>query len=209
MPSLDLHVLSTPPAFVLSQDQTLQQNLRRANPSNSKKLPEITKQSLALAYQSTLLSSQETSTHGHVRPRWLGHTTHAVLPGQISMFPTCTTGRHARRPATRLGSRTSYEADHRTGRSQPSMADLSGSRGSRVSFPVGSRLSPPGRGARGRSPRPEQREKYATRWVGVKSDRHDPGHVTHTDATDRRPCSFPPPQLCVDQGQRSRSEINK
>ena len=26
LPALDLHVLSTPPAFVLSQDQTLQEN---------------------------------------------------------------------------------------------------------------------------------------------------------------------------------------
>src|SRR5687768_15768628 len=30
---LDLHVLSTPPAFVLSQDQTLQQNLALAKPA--------------------------------------------------------------------------------------------------------------------------------------------------------------------------------
>ena len=34
MNALDLHVLSTPPAFVLSQDQTLQQKLALANPSN-------------------------------------------------------------------------------------------------------------------------------------------------------------------------------
>ena len=31
--SFDLHVLSTPPAFVLSQDQTLQQEPVRANPN--------------------------------------------------------------------------------------------------------------------------------------------------------------------------------
>ena len=31
---LDLHVLSTPPAFVLSQDQTLQQKLWKKCPSN-------------------------------------------------------------------------------------------------------------------------------------------------------------------------------
>jgi hypothetical protein len=31
MNALDLHVLSTPPAFVLSQDQTLQQKLALAN----------------------------------------------------------------------------------------------------------------------------------------------------------------------------------
>src|SRR3954469_7363479 len=38
---LDLHVLSTPPAFVLSQDQTLQQKLEK-HPSN-KKLPKESK----------------------------------------------------------------------------------------------------------------------------------------------------------------------
>src|ERR671920_303888 len=31
---LDLHVLSTPPAFVLSQDQTLHQKNRKLNPDN-------------------------------------------------------------------------------------------------------------------------------------------------------------------------------
>src|SRR5690606_27153006 len=35
---LDLHVLSTPPAFVLSQDQTLQQKTE-SDPDNPKKLP--------------------------------------------------------------------------------------------------------------------------------------------------------------------------
>jgi hypothetical protein len=47
---LDLHVLSTPPAFVLSQDQTLQQKHRKENPSNKKHL--LPKQTVsALAYQ--------------------------------------------------------------------------------------------------------------------------------------------------------------
>ena len=35
---LDLHVLSTPPAFVLSQDQTLQQKPWKTHPSNNKNL---------------------------------------------------------------------------------------------------------------------------------------------------------------------------
>ena len=35
----DLHVLSTPPAFVLSQDQTLQQ-IWKIHPDNSKKIAE-------------------------------------------------------------------------------------------------------------------------------------------------------------------------
>ena len=34
MSALDLHVLSTPPAFVLSQDQTLQQKLALASALN-------------------------------------------------------------------------------------------------------------------------------------------------------------------------------
>jgi hypothetical protein len=41
MQSLDLHVLSTPPAFVLSQDQTLQQKPVKENPGKKtpKKVP--------------------------------------------------------------------------------------------------------------------------------------------------------------------------
>src|SRR4051794_25394409 len=35
---LDLHVLSTPPAFVLSQDQTLQQKPRKLTPDNKQKV---------------------------------------------------------------------------------------------------------------------------------------------------------------------------
>jgi hypothetical protein len=31
----DLHVLTTPPAFILSQDQTLRKNQRVMNPSDS------------------------------------------------------------------------------------------------------------------------------------------------------------------------------
>ena len=35
--SFDLHVLSTPPAFVLSQDQTLQKNMKNQKTTSSKK----------------------------------------------------------------------------------------------------------------------------------------------------------------------------
>src|ERR1041384_2896896 len=36
---LDLHVLSTPPAFVLSQDQTLQRESKPSNQTNNIQLP--------------------------------------------------------------------------------------------------------------------------------------------------------------------------
>lgn len=36
--SFDLHVLSTPPAFVLSQDQTLQKNMKNQKTTSSKKI---------------------------------------------------------------------------------------------------------------------------------------------------------------------------
>src|SRR6201999_2663342 len=64
---LDLHVLSTPPAFVLSQDQTLQQKPLSDTMSRQQKLPKIpltgVSIKLALAFTSTLLSSQKTNTH--------------------------------------------------------------------------------------------------------------------------------------------------
>jgi hypothetical protein len=60
--ALDLHVLSTPPAFVLSQDQTLQQKT-------------LTKQTTKLAQKQTrknkldtLLSSQKTPAHHQPLP---------------------------------------------------------------------------------------------------------------------------------------------
>src|SRR5262249_17346222 len=70
---LDLHVLSTPPAFVLSQDQTLQQKPVE-NMSWQSKIAKITptgvhQTNLALAFkQSTLLSSQTTNTHHQPTP---------------------------------------------------------------------------------------------------------------------------------------------
>ena len=36
--AFDLHVLSTPPAFVLSQDQTLQKNMKNQKTTSSKKI---------------------------------------------------------------------------------------------------------------------------------------------------------------------------
>jgi hypothetical protein len=53
-----LHVLSTPPAFVLSQDQTLQQKTRELKPSNKQNVAKgikrgktLPQKNLALAYQ--------------------------------------------------------------------------------------------------------------------------------------------------------------
>jgi hypothetical protein len=82
--AFDLHVLSTPPAFVLSQDQTLQQNLANNNQTGTK--PENKKQNRhpptrhrSTNKLDTLLSSQKTPTHHHP-PRgglrgWSSHCT--------------------------------------------------------------------------------------------------------------------------------------
>src|SRR3954451_10076123 len=63
---LDLHVLSTPPAFVLSQDQTLQQNLaKQTRPQHGGLRPHIsgTNHQTRKTKLDTLLSSQKTPTH--------------------------------------------------------------------------------------------------------------------------------------------------
>src|ERR1700730_7027193 len=86
---LDLHVLSTPPAFVLSQDQTLQQKpLWKIYPDKfqrncRRKTPTIKDGGhyLALAYPNTLLSSQETNAHRNSTP-----ISRAALPGQLPYF---------------------------------------------------------------------------------------------------------------------------
>src|SRR5262249_26501966 len=58
---LDLHVLSTPPAFVLSQDQTLQQKpVEKSTPTIKENCRE-NNQSSGTGLSNTLLSSQETS----------------------------------------------------------------------------------------------------------------------------------------------------
>src|SRR3954452_18963682 len=70
---LDLHVLSTPPAFVLSQDQTLQQKLALAETPAHCDGVAAPEQNIKLAqhHQSeqnkldTLLSSQKTPAHRH------------------------------------------------------------------------------------------------------------------------------------------------
>src|SRR5262245_35159229 len=56
----DLHVLSTPPAFVLSQDQTLQHKPKESHHMANKPKPN---NKLGTGITNTLLSSQETSTH--------------------------------------------------------------------------------------------------------------------------------------------------
>src|SRR5690349_16280154 len=88
---LDLHVLSTPPAFVLSQDQTLQQKpaaeSSRQQTSCQRNQPQKTRgqtKQLALAFTNTLLSSQKTNTH---RQQALGRAgiwgNHSSLLGQF------------------------------------------------------------------------------------------------------------------------------
>src|SRR3954469_17595432 len=67
---LDLHVLSTPPAFVLSQDQTLQQKLALANTpahrdgsQHQSKHQTGTTPPVRTKKLDTLLSSQKTPAH--------------------------------------------------------------------------------------------------------------------------------------------------
>src|SRR4051794_21799468 len=69
---LDLHVLSTPPAFVLSQDQTLQQKpSEQSSQHNSKKPHDTTTKKATVPTRtntpniSALLSSQRTTTPPH------------------------------------------------------------------------------------------------------------------------------------------------
>jgi hypothetical protein len=75
-----LHVLSTPPAFVLSQDQTLQQNLLNKRPGNKNVAkgihnPSTIKQTgrgiaiIGTGLSSTLLSSQRTTAHHQTEPQ--------------------------------------------------------------------------------------------------------------------------------------------
>ena len=63
MLSLGLHVLSTPPAFVLSQDQTLQQKLWKIHLAIKLPKEPLTRIKIGTGLSNTLLSSQETSTH--------------------------------------------------------------------------------------------------------------------------------------------------
>src|SRR4051794_7902899 len=103
---LDLHVLSTPPAFVLSQDQTLQQkpNLSKNNPGKQKTFAKThptppksraRQTTIGTGLQSTLLSSQRTTTHQKTpKPvrRALGHsfyTTVSFRPCQPVFSGSC------------------------------------------------------------------------------------------------------------------------
>src|SRR3954453_7813548 len=87
---LDLHVLSTPPAFVLSQDQTLQQKpVEKQSPSNKKVAKGIQnpkgsgKKLLGTGLSSTLLSSQRTTTH-----RKTNHLSRRPAPGAlVQLYP--------------------------------------------------------------------------------------------------------------------------
>ena len=110
--SLDLHVLSTPPAFVLSQDQTLRRCLIPAENRDLTDLDQSTKgipphptgmwtgYYLALTF-GTLLSSQGADAHPfhpHGLPRWL--VVHLVRPQRAApagASPLALPGRAARR----------------------------------------------------------------------------------------------------------------
>src|SRR4051794_33083880 len=72
---LDLHVLSTPPAFVLSQDQTLRRKTKppRASPKTEEEMPpggikSLTKLSESLSHQRNLLPiARRLSATGHYK----------------------------------------------------------------------------------------------------------------------------------------------
>src|SRR4249919_643727 len=74
---LDLHVLSTPPAFVLSQDQTLQQKLALTNLDTTDGAVDISRHNhqtgttppVRTNKLDTLLSSQKTPAHQHPTAR--------------------------------------------------------------------------------------------------------------------------------------------
>src|SRR3954471_12426695 len=80
---LDLHVLSTPPAFVLSQDQTLQQRMLKTNPNQDR---------------STSNPSMLKETHPHPTPhgarqargqnKWHPSSKHAVEFSRNERTPT-------------------------------------------------------------------------------------------------------------------------
>ena len=86
-----MHVLSTPPAFVLSQDQTLQKRIQNpADPTSRRgrdhSINQIKHLASTIQYD-TLLSSQETDTlTAYYRP----HTRPAPATGAIFGFKTTT-----------------------------------------------------------------------------------------------------------------------
>ncbi len=77
--ALDLHVLSTPPAFVLSQDQTLQQKLAQQTETRSRQNISGTTTRTMIKLD-TLLSSQKTPAH-HRDPRGPGRGNFPRLSG--------------------------------------------------------------------------------------------------------------------------------
>ena len=138
---LDLHVLSTPPAFVLSQDQTLQQKPKEKNPSR-KILPKpqphkrARKQTIGTGISSTLLSSQRTTTHRNRSPDQaarLRGTRSTLLrrPGRVNRYLPVTTSltQYARLPLR--------AASLRAVRSKGSAGRPLRSRRSRARFPAG------------------------------------------------------------------------
>src|SRR4051812_46279288 len=106
---LDLHVLSTPPAFVLSQDQTLQKNLKtrqapKKQEAHQRNHPKM-KKTIGTGITSTLLSSQRTSTHQKLpdfrRESFGGYSSslpgpvQRPLSGGLTGVPCCVKERYA------------------------------------------------------------------------------------------------------------------
>src|SRR2546429_8726812 len=101
---LDLHVLSTPPAFVLSQDQTLQQKPLKKNPGKNRRktapkptnttgqMPTGTTKTIGTGITNTLLSSQRTTTPCEAFPPYPARfvASNPVRPGS-ARTPSCAT----------------------------------------------------------------------------------------------------------------------
>ena len=73
--SFDLHVLSTPPAFVLSQDQTLQKNMKNQK-KLAQKINKLTKKSTRKTPQQTTHSLEKNSRHKKLDTLSSSQTTH-------------------------------------------------------------------------------------------------------------------------------------
>src|SRR4051812_2275517 len=89
---LDLHVLSTPPAFVLSQDQTLQQKLGKLSRQQTNVAKGIQAgtnrpgyKTIGTGFTSTLLSSQRTTAPEALPPS--GHSFYFTLALPLRQIP--------------------------------------------------------------------------------------------------------------------------
>jgi hypothetical protein len=94
---LDLHVLSTPPAFVLSQDQTLQQKLSKNKPRQNTKNGAAKKQSPKTGTKQTwhwlikhpVEFSKNNHTPQHNQQQAMPRGNHTNLPGRFRGVKPC------------------------------------------------------------------------------------------------------------------------